>query len=161
MRIQQMWQTGRMTQKIHTAGTLYHCTILKISTPVGFGPFPDLPGKVRQETAALRNFNPAYARFGSIASDRHARDAPPMSAMDPIATELWHRSETSLRAITGHMHRSKKTLYSITSSARASSVGGISRPMARAVGRLITSSNLLDWTTGRSAGLAPLRTLPL
>src|SRR5262249_20827947 len=33
--------------------------------------------------------------------------------------------------------------HSITSSARASSVGGISRPSARAVLRLITSSNLV------------------
>src|SRR5262249_25817349 len=35
-------------------------------------------------------------------------------------------------------------LHSITSSARASSVGGISRPRAFAVFRLITSSNLVD-----------------
>src|SRR5436190_18586529 len=45
--------------------------------------------------------------------------------------------------------------HSITSSARASSVGGTSRLSALAVERLITNSNLLDWTTGRSAGLAP------
>jgi hypothetical protein len=43
---------------------------------------------------------------------------------------------------------------SITSSARASSVAGTSRPSALAVGRLMTSSNLLACTTGRSAGLA-------
>jgi hypothetical protein len=47
--------------------------------------------------------------------------------------------------------------YSITSSARASRVGGISSPKARAVGRLMTKSNLVDCTTGRSAGLVPLR----
>src|SRR5262249_55327500 len=40
--------------------------------------------------------------------------------------------------------------YSITSSARASSMGGISRPIARAVGRLMMKSNLVDCTTGRS-----------
>src|SRR5262249_35069530 len=51
-------------------------------------------------------------------------------------------------------------LHSITSSARASRVGGTSRPSARAVMRLITSSNLLACTTGRSAGLAPLRIRP-
>src|SRR5262249_34312941 len=48
-------------------------------------------------------------------------------------------------------------LHSITSSARASSIAGMSRRRARAVGRLMTSSNLLDRTTGRSAGLVPLR----
>jgi len=45
--------------------------------------------------------------------------------------------------------------------ATAGSVGGTSRPSARAVGRLMTNSNLLDCTTGRSAGLAPLRILPV
>jgi hypothetical protein len=51
--------------------------------------------------------------------------------------------------------------YSITSSARASRVAGTSRPSARAVGKLITSSNLVDCMTGRAAGLAPLRILPV
>src|SRR5262249_35747111 len=51
-------------------------------------------------------------------------------------------------------------LHSITSSARASSVAGISRPRALAVGRLMTSSNLVDCTTGSSAALSPLRTRP-
>src|SRR5262249_26241981 len=36
-----------------------------------------------------------HFRFGSIASDRYARDARPMSAMAPIATELWRRSENA------------------------------------------------------------------
>src|SRR5215472_18124375 len=44
-------------------------------------------------------------------------------------------------------------LHSITSSARASSVGGTSSPSARAVGRLMMKSNLVDCTTGRSVGL--------
>src|SRR5262249_58729885 len=46
--------------------------------------------------------------------------------------------------------------HSITSSARASSVGGISRPSALAVLRLMTSSNLVGCCTGRSAGFSPL-----
>jgi hypothetical protein len=41
------------------------------------------------------------------------------------------------------MHRSKQHHYSITSSARASSDGGISRPSAFAVVRLMTRSNLV------------------
>ena len=49
------------------------------------------------------------------------------------------------------------TLYSITSSARASSMGGMVRPSARAVRRLITKSNLVDCATGRSIGLLPFR----
>src|SRR5262249_39767976 len=47
--------------------------------------------------------------------------------------------------------------HSITSSARASSVGGISRPSALAVLRLITNSYLVGYCTGKSAGLSPLR----
>src|SRR5207245_7064447 len=48
--------------------------------------------------------------------------------------------------------RSRSLLHSITSSARASSVGGTSRPSALAALRLITSSYLVGACTGRSAG---------
>src|SRR5712691_11636239 len=47
-------------------------------------------------------------------------------------------------------------LHSITSSARASSVGGTSSPSTLAVLRLITSSYLVAACTGRSAGFSPL-----
>src|SRR5215469_10493717 len=47
--------------------------------------------------------------------------------------------------------------HSITSSARASSAGGISRPSAFAVLRLMTSSYLVGACTGRSVGFSPLR----
>src|SRR5215831_19049896 len=49
------------------------------------------------------------------------------------------------------------TPHSITSSARASKVGGTSRPSALAVLRLITNSYLVGACTGRSAGFSPLR----
>jgi len=47
--------------------------------------------------------------------------------------------------------------HSITSSARASTVAGISRPRAFAVLRLTTSSYLVGACTGKSAGFSPLR----
>jgi hypothetical protein len=47
--------------------------------------------------------------------------------------------------------------HSITSSARASTVVGISRPSALAVFRLMTSSYLVGACTGRSAAFSPLR----
>src|SRR5262245_35298364 len=47
--------------------------------------------------------------------------------------------------------------HSITSSARASSVAGTSRPSAFAVLRLMTSSYLVGACTGKSAGFSPLR----
>ena len=43
--------------------------------------------------------------------------------------------------------------------ARASTSGGIVTPICLAVFRLITSSNLVGCSTGRSAGLAPFRIL--
>src|SRR5262245_21216052 len=49
--------------------------------------------------------------------------------------------------------------HSITSSARASSVGGIVMPSAFAVLRLMTSSNFIGCSTGSSPGLTPLRIL--
>jgi hypothetical protein len=47
--------------------------------------------------------------------------------------------------------------HSITSSALASTVVGISRPSALAVLRLTISSNLVGAYTGKSAGFSPLR----
>src|SRR5579864_4698155 len=52
---------------------------------------------------------------------------------------------------------SEKRRYSITSSAVASSVCGTVRPSPLAVLRLITSSNLVGCSIGRSDGLSPLR----
>jgi hypothetical protein len=52
-------------------------------------------------------------------------------------------------------------LHSITSSARARSDVGTSRPSALAVLRFITSSNLVGRMIGRSAGFSPLRILPV
>src|SRR5262249_50737094 len=49
--------------------------------------------------------------------------------------------------------------HSITLSTSASSCGGISRPSAFAVLRLITSSNFVGCSTGKSAGLAPFNIL--
>jgi hypothetical protein len=50
--------------------------------------------------------------------------------------------------------------YSITSSARASSAGGMASPSALAVLRLMTSSKVVGCKTGRSAGFAPRNILP-
>src|SRR5262249_53161410 len=50
--------------------------------------------------------------------------------------------------------------HSITSSASASTLSGRARPRAFAALRLITSSNFVGNSTGRSAGFAPLRMRP-
>jgi hypothetical protein len=56
-------------------------------------------------------------------------------------------------------YSSRFTPYRITWSALANTLGGIVTPICLAVFRLITSSNLVGCSTGKSAGLAPLRIL--
>jgi hypothetical protein len=63
-------------------------------------------------------------------------------------------------ATSGLMHYSKRHPYSITSSASDRRLSEILTPSPFAVLRLITSSNLVGCTTGRSAGLSPLRMRP-
>src|SRR5262249_13945762 len=50
--------------------------------------------------------------------------------------------------------------HSITSSAATSSLSGTVSPSILAVEALMTNSNLLDSTTGKSGGFAPLRMRP-
>src|ERR1700754_1872188 len=52
-----------------------------------------------------------------------------------------------------------KSHHLMTLSARASTLGGIVKPICLAVLRLITSSNFVGCSTGRPAGFAPLRIL--
>src|SRR5215211_5851071 len=75
--------------------------------------------------------------------------------LSPVATQ--HSLPSGRYSLLGpDLHRLDRTSFawrthSITSSARASSVGGISRPSALAVLRLMTSSYLVGACTGRSA----------
>ena len=97
------------------------------------------------------------------------------SANAPLKGRIQKRKTNNLQIITSGLqrtagpyrcanrvltHRSKQHGYSITSSARASSEGGTSRPSALAVLRLMDSSNLVGCMTGRSAGFSPLRMRP-
>src|ERR1700730_6133771 len=76
-------------------------------------------------------------------------------------SEQAEHGDYDARAAFGHgcALRYARIAYWITSSARPSSDGGIVRPSALAVLRLITSSNFVGCSTGRSPGLAPLRIL--
>src|SRR6516165_9594094 len=65
----------------------------------------------------------------------------------PLLSPLHLTEQTPVGATSSHWQR-----HSITSSARASTVVGTSRPSALAVLRLITSSYLVGACTGRSAG---------
>src|SRR6476646_10785289 len=60
---------------------------------------------------------------------------------------------------TENRHKIPSPHYSITSSARAATLEGISSPIVFAVLRLITKMYRVGCSTGRSAGLAPLNML--
>src|SRR5215475_2313043 len=70
------------------------------------------------------------------------------------------RRERPCRCCATEQRDERAAPHSITSSARASSDGGTVRPSTLAACALITSSNLVDCTTGSSAGFAPLRMRP-
>src|SRR6266851_344156 len=105
-------------------------------------------------------------------SDRYRRSHRCRSSQRPASsqsfTDLGIPNESQFRAvgiipivIADRELESEKlggaSFHSITSSARPSSVAGISRPSALAAFRLMANSNLVGSWTGRSAGLAPLR----
>ena len=69
--------------------------------------------------------------------------------------------ELTLWANAELMHRSKRHLYSITSSARPLNVSGTVMPSAVAVLRLMYSSTFVACWTGKSAGFSPLRIRPV
>src|SRR5262249_14869311 len=93
------------------------------------------------------------SRLGTGAIHQHA-NAPRLTRRLLRA----HRQRPCCRA--AEQRDELAAVHSITSSARASSLSGTWRPSAFAVLRLITSSNLVGCITGKSAGLAPLRTFP-
>src|SRR5262245_51334892 len=117
---------------------------------------------------------PKHVRFAPKA------DKPADVSLSPLCADfvakvteqmLWNWSWdgqntfTTISATSRHMQCNKRSAlllyYSITSSVRASSIGGMSRLSERAVCKLSTNSNLVDCRTGRSAGLTPLRILPV
>src|SRR3954470_714845 len=91
----------------------------------------------------------------------HAIAAYASRPLSPVATQ--HSLPSGRYSLLGpDFHRQDRASFawrthSITSWARASSVGGISSPSALAAFRLMINSNLVDCSTGKSAGFAPLR----
>jgi len=79
------------------------------------------------------------------------RDVPGGATSESMTRLAYQRDEEELAALVEHV-------YPITWSARSSSECGIVSPRALAVFRLMTSSNFVGCSTGRSAGLVPLRT---
>src|SRR6516225_4202654 len=85
--------------------------------------------------------------------EKHA-DAPYALSLLPLRRKRPHCCRAAEQRDEG------ATFHSMTSSATTCRVCDTVRPSALAVLRLMTKSNLVGCTTGRSAGLAPLRMLP-
>jgi hypothetical protein len=102
----------------------------------------------------MRDFGPAYDGFGSFTTGwNHQRVQP-----RPLCSNRYRNGEPlklTRRANNGSVARP----HSITSSAVESSLSGTVRPNAFAILRLITNSNVVGCSTGKSAGLAPRRIL--
>jgi hypothetical protein len=81
--------------------------------------------------------------------------------VEPPRADVFSGPTTSSDRHAADQRDERAALHSITSSARASSVGGTSRPIVFAVFRLITSLYLDACSTGNSAGLTPLRILSM
>ena len=109
----------------------------------------------------LQRIHPAASRVKRLAAETPAL----LIAFDLLA-DIDGRSLTHLplrerrqrpRRRAAEQRDEIEALHSITSSARASSEGGTSRPSALAALRLTTSSNLTGAWTGSSLGFEPLR----
>ena len=80
--------------------------------------------------------------------------------LSSIDSRQYQDKDLSLRSIYSRLPpRASCLFYLITLSARASTFGGIVRPICLAAFRLMMNSNFVGCSTGRSAGLAPLRIL--
>jgi len=116
---------------------------------------PRLPIKY-QETACPRSAANRFDQSVSWSQWRHpvnliAVNVPSLTCgLAPKATDMCNDPCTC-----------SKSRYSITSSARPSSVIGNVRPSVFAVLRLMSSSIFVNCCTGRSAGFSPLRMRPV
>src|SRR5262249_8661334 len=104
------------------------------------------PSQLLQSTHKRRQ---ADRRFRVVLGPVHEHaDAP-----HALALLRPHRERPRRRA--AEQRDELAAFHSMTSSARASRVGGTSMPSALAVIRLMTRSNLVGCSTGRSPGFAP------
>src|SRR5262249_47055228 len=107
----------------------------------------------------------APPRRPRVVDDRTRHHAPRARMDGGCTVAAWDFHLTPTRSTKGALNRrapvdsTDRSHGWITSSARSSSDGGIVSPRVFAVLRLMTSSNLVGCSTGRSAGLVPFRIL--
>src|SRR5262249_43690092 len=113
-------------------------------------PIPaDGPAQLLQPLMESREAHLSFRIIGGIIHE-HADPPHPLRL-------LRARRERPRGCRAGEQRDEIAALHSITSSAVASSIGGMSRPSGQAVLRLITRSNLVGCRTGRSPGFSPFR----
>ena len=83
-----------------------------------------------------------------------------MSALPPKADMDWHSNDVCFVPKADIIAVPQIATYSISSSASDRNDAGIVSPSVLEVVRLMTKSNLVSRSTGRSLGLAPLRIRP-
>jgi hypothetical protein len=116
------------------------------------------PAHRRQRRQATGATAPATAdERGVTRLQRHIHDGPRHVRLHPNAGSVAATHYLTSWANSGLMQCNKCPRYSITLSARATNVAGTVTPIALAVLRLITSSNLVGCRTGMSAILVPWR----
>jgi hypothetical protein len=103
---------------------------------------------------ALRAISSRMMKAGTNAASSHWKAINSKWSIHLRAPAAEQKSCSDVRSSTRRRHWA---LYSITSSARARSVGGTVSPSALAVLRLIASSYLVGACTARFAGFSPLR----
>ena len=102
---------------------------------------------------AFCSIRPGWEIFNKSLRHRRKCNSPPILVrFTPNSGHLQCKTPCPLSANSGHQR-----VYSITASARADKPGDTSTPICFAVFRLMMNSNLVDCSTGRSAGFAPLR----
>jgi hypothetical protein len=112
----------------------------------------------QKEPFAVRQLTVAKRRFGSFTSFSTLSDHV---GSYPNNDQTGDPPRRSKRANRDQGAPQQNELYSITSSAAFNRPSGTLRPSALAVLRLMTSSNFVPCTTGKSAGFSPLRIRPV
>src|SRR5215510_14822097 len=112
---------------------------------------------LRLQADQLGRIGLGQRRAAGIPADIDAEVLPfdPAELSQRMTERRYVRLQDRVRRRATHQRYELAAVHSIISSARASSVGGISRPSAFATIRLITKSNLVGCSTGMSAGFAP------
>ena len=113
----------------------------------------DMPAQLANES-----FRADYVRFGnSVSAVMQVLMRSDIPAAEAFFRDHLRVSRPEILAATLQFLNPSAGLHSMTSAARASSVGGTSRPSALAVLRFTAISNFAGNCTGRSPGFSPRR----